>query len=364
MTIPTTMQALRLLAWGEEPQLVRVPVPRPGPGELLLRVDAAGLCHSDLHVIDSGGRLPYALPFTLGHEVAGTVEAVGAGVSSAWLGEPVAVHGVWSCGLCRRCRQGRENSCLRLTGPVGCGLGYDGGLAEFMLVPSERFLVKANGVAAEELAPLTDAGLTAYHAVVTNLDELADDGAVLVVGVGGLGHLAIQVLRSLSTATAVAVDPRESARDLALRLGAEVAVADLALAADALDGLDAEGGVDLVLDFVGSAATLTGAAGLLAPGGRLVVVGSAGGELVASKAGGLPRDWQLSAPFWGTRTALEAVVALAARGDLAAESETGSLADAAELYRRLRRGEIRGRAVVVPERSPAPLSLARAHRQH
>ena len=364
MTTPSTMQALRLVAWGEEPQLVEVRVPQPGPGELLLRVDAAGLCHSDLHVIDSGGSLPYALPFTLGHEVAGTVEAVGAGVSPDWLGEPVAVHGVWSCGRCRRCRQGRENSCLRLTGPVGCGLGYDGGLAEFMLVPSERFLVKAGGVAAEELAPLTDAGLTAYHAVATNL--VSDEGVALVVGVGGLGHLAIQVLRSLASPTVVAVDPRESARTLALRHGADVVVDDLARVTAALDGqaVDTEGGIDLVLDFVGSPETLSHGADLLAPGGHLVVVGSAGGELVASKAGGLPRDWQLSAPFWGTRADLEAVVAMAARGALVAESETGSLTDAANLYRRLRRGEIRGRAVVVPDRGRGPLSVARAHHQH
>ena len=364
--IPSTMQALRLVAWGEEPQLVEVPVPRPGPGELLLRVDAAGLCHSDLHVIDSGGRLPYLLPFTLGHEVAGTVAAVGVGVSTAWLDEPVAVHGVWSCGRCRRCRQGRENACLRLTGPVGCGLGYDGGLAEFMLVPSERFLVNASGVAAEELAPLTDAGLTAYHAVASNLDALSGEAVVLVVGIGGLGHLAIQVLRSLSTATVMAVDPRESARELAAQHGADLVVADLSLVAAALDAedVDAEGGIDLVLDFVGSQATLGYAASLLAAGGRLVVVGSAGGELVASKAGGLPRDWQVSAPFWGTRSDLEAVVAMAARRDLAAESETGSLTDAPDLYRRLSRGEIRGRAVVVPNRSRTPLSPAEAHRQH
>ena len=306
------------------------------------------------------------MPFTLGHEVAGTVEHVGAGVSPDWLDERVAVYGVWSCGRCRRCTHGRENACLRLTGPIGPGLGYDGGLAEFMLVPSERFLVKANGLAAKELAPLTDAGLTAYHAVAANLDAVAGESVVLVVGVGGLGHLAIQVLRSLSFATVVAVDPRESARALALAHGADVVVADLALVHAALDGseVDAEGGIDLVLDFVGSAATLNIAGGLLAPGGRLVVVGSAGGELVASKAGDLPRGWQLSAPFWGTRADLEAVVAMAARGALVAESETGDLADAPELYRRLRRGEIHGRAVVVPGRGSLPLSVAQAHRQH
>lgn len=366
MTPPATMQALRLSAWGSEPELVEVPVPTPGPGEVLLRVDAAGLCHSDLHVMDSGGHLPFELPFTLGHEVAGTVVVVGAGVSADWLHEPVAVHGVWSCGLCRRCVVGRESSCLRLTGPIGGGLGRDGGLAEFMLVPSERFLVKAQGLQAEELAPLTDSGLTAYHAVAANLDAVAGQGTALVVGVGGLGQYAIQVLRSLTPAKVVAVDPRRSARELALRQGADLVVEDLALVGVALDGsaLRAEGGVDLVLDFVGSDATLASAAGLLAPGGRLVVVGSAGGELTASKGAALPRGWELSAPFWGNRADLEAVVALAARGALSGESQSGSLADAPELYRRLRRGQIHGRAVVVPNLSSSPLSVGRAHRQH
>jgi propanol-preferring alcohol dehydrogenase len=335
------MQALRLTAWGKDPELVLVPVPEPGPGELLLRVDAAGLCHSDLHVMDAApGALPYTLPFTLGHEVAGTVVGLGAAVSTGWLDEPVAVHGVWSCGQCRRCRDGRENYCLRLTGPVGAGLGYDGGLAEYLLVPSERFLVRAGGVAAEQLAPLTDAGLTAYHSVRANLDAVTGEGVVLVVGVGGLGHLAIQVLSALSTATIVAVDPRESARSLAQQHGANRVHSELR-------ALDLAGGVDLVLDFVGSDATLDQAAHLLAPGGRLVVVGSAGGSLIAAKGGALPRGWQLSAPFWGTRSDLEAVVSLAARGALAAETETGSLDDALELYKRLRCGEIRGRAVVV-----------------
>jgi propanol-preferring alcohol dehydrogenase len=363
---PVTMQALRLTAWGREPELIEVPVPVPGPGELLLRVDAVGLCHSDVHVMDSAGRLPFTLPFTLGHEVAGTVAVVGAGVSPDWLDEPVAVHGVWSCGQCRRCAAGRESSCLRLTGPVGGGLGRDGGLAEFMLVPSERFLVQAQGLPAEVLAPLTDSGLTAYHAVAANLDAVAGEGTALVVGVGGLGQYAIQVLRSLTPAAVVAVDPRRSARELAMRQGADQVVEDLTLVAAALDAgsLRAEGGVDLVLDFVGSSATLAGSAGLLAPGGRLVVVGSVGGELVASKGPGLPRGWQLSAPFWGSRADLEAVVAMAARGALSGEHQAGSLADAPELYRRLRRGQIHGRAIVVPHLSSSPLSVGRAHRQH
>jgi propanol-preferring alcohol dehydrogenase len=362
MTIRSTMQAVRLTAWGTEPQLLTVPVPVPRAGELLLRVDAAGLCHSDLHVADADeGVLPYEPPFTLGHEVAGTVVEVGPGVSEQWLGEPVGVFGVWSCGECRRCRDGRENSCLRLSGPAGCGLGYDGGLAEFVLVPSDRFLVKACGVVADQLAPLTDAGLTAYHAVSANLDALGGDAVALVVGVGGVGHLAIQVLRALSAATVVAVDPRESARSLARRCGVHLALADLALVGGALH---AEGGADVVLDFVGSDATLAAASALLAPGGRLVVVGSAGGHLVAAKGRGLPLGWQISAPFWGPRSDLDAVVALAARGALVAETETATLGDVPELYRRLRRGEITGRAVVVPNGSGRTVLPAGQTHQH
>lgn len=359
-TRPQMMQAVRLSAWGTEPELVTVPVPEPGPGQVLLRVDAAGLCHSDLHVMDAAaGTFPYRLPFTLGHEVAGTVVGAGPGVPADRLGESVAVHGVWSCGECRRCRDGRENSCLRLTGPVGPGLGYDGGLAEFLLVPAERYLVEARGISAARLAPLTDAGLTAYHAVRTHLDALGADGVAVVVGVGGVGHLAIQVLRALSTARIVAVDPRESARELAVEHGA-AAVADVSTVASALH---AERGADLVLDFVGSEATLAAAAALMAPGGAVVLVGSAGGHLVAAKGAGLPVGWRLAAPFWGPRSDLEAVVELAGRGILTAETETASLADVPELYRRLRSGDIRGRAVVVPEPS-APARPAHSDRPH
>jgi propanol-preferring alcohol dehydrogenase len=127
--------------------------------------------------------------------------------------------------------------------------------------------------------------------------------------------------------------------------------------------LPAEGGADVVFDFVGSDPTLAAASALLAPGGRLVVVGSAGGRLAAAKGRGLPLGWQISAPFWGRRCDLDAVVALAARGALVAETETATLGDVPELYRRLRRGEITGRAVVVPERGRAVSPTGRGH-QH
>lgn len=347
--LPATMRALRLTAWASRPELVEVPVPRPGPGELLLRTTAAGLCQSDLHVMDAEpGVLPYELPFTLGHEVAGEVVATGDGVDGSWLGAPVLVHGVWSCGRCRQCARGRENYCLELAGgPVGGGLGRDGGLADYVLVPHERHLVRHDGLDAPVAAPLTDAGLTAQHAVAGHR-EVAEGGTAVVVGTGGLGHLALQLLRSGSDVRVVAVDTRAEARELALRLGADLATGDLAELGALLGQLGRGPGADLVLDFVGAPATMQAGAAVLAPGGRLVVVGSAGGSLEAAKGRGLPAGWSLSAPFWGSASDLADVVALAGAGTVAPTVTTRPLADVLDAYDDLRAGRVEGRLVVVP----------------
>ena len=350
MTLPATMRAVRLQAWGEPPELVEVPVPQPVGDQLLLRVEAAGLCHSDLHIMDApAGQMPYALPFTLGHEVVGTVVASGPDADPAWHGSLAAVHGVWSCGRCRACRRGRENYCFALTGPIGCGIGYDGGLADYLLVPRARHLVAADGADPTALAPLTDAGLTAQH-VVRSLDGHLDGATVVVVGVGGLGHLALQLLAPVDLSCLVAVDPRAEARTLAMRLGADAVTASVADAEEWLDGCADGHGADVVVDFVGSPETMTTAADLLAPGGRLVVVGSAGGRLDVAKGDRLPRGFSIAAPFWGTRRDLEDVAALAAGGRVRAETEVFSLEDAVAAYGLLRAGRVQGRAVVVPAR--------------
>ncbi|MDV8002630.1 alcohol dehydrogenase catalytic domain-containing protein [Rhodococcus sp. IEGM 1408] len=346
--IPETMRAVRLHSWGSAPTLDRVPVPRPGPGEVLLRVDAAGLCHSDLHIMDSAdGVLPYELPFTLGHEVVGTVVAVGDRADSGWIGATCGVHGVWSCGDCRKCRSGRDNYCVQLTGPIGGGTGYDGGLADFMLVPSARHLVRVDPSGGPALAPLTDAGLTAYHAVVSQ--PVDPSGAiVVVVGIGGLGHLALQVLASRSPEVVVAVDPRESARELGLRLGAHHAVDSVDAARELVGRLSGDTGADLVLDFVGAPDTLDAARLMMATGAALVVVGSAGGALTVDKKGSVPRGWRVEAPFWGPHRHLDAVFDLAAAGGLSAVVEVRDLDDVLAAYEDLRHGRASGRLVVVP----------------
>lgn len=346
--LPESMRAWRLHEWGSRPRLDTVPVPVPAEGEVLLRVDAAGLCHSDLHIMDAPeGRLPYELPFTLGHEVVGTAVRVGAGVDDAVLGRTYAVHGVWSCGRCRACRAGRDNYCAELGGAIGGGIGRDGGLAEYMLVPAARHLVPVGDGDPTVLAPLTDAGLTAYHAVVSQ--SVPPTGAVVVVvGVGGLGHLALQVLRTADPAAVVAVDTNPDARALALRLGADVAVGAVEEAAGPVAEYGEGAGADLVFDFVGAQTTMDAAARLLATGGTLVVVGSAGGRLTVDKQGSVPRGWTVDAPFWGPAADLAAVVELAARGDISAVADARPLGAVGRAYDDLRAGAARGRIVAVP----------------
>jgi len=343
------VRALRFEAWGTAPAIRDVGVPVPRGGEVLVRVLAAGACHSDLHVIDAAeGAMPFRPPFTLGHEIAGRVEALGPDTAGVEVGADVVVYGPWGCGTCVRCVAGADNYCdrRRKLGWAGVGLGRDGGMAEYVLVPDARHLVPAGGLSPSQAAPLTDAGLTPYHAVNT-LAGLGDGSCVAVIGVGGLGHLAVQILRAITPARVFAVDVREAALELAHESGAELTTL---VKPDTHKVLRAGGaGVDAVLDFVGSDSSLTLAAASLRAGADLVIVGSGGGRLTVGKGGRLPAGARVSLPFWGTRPELPEVIALARAGRLRVAVEEFPLSAAEEAFARLRAGAVRGRAVLVPE---------------
>ena len=343
------MKAVQLVRWQAEPELREVDVPEPGPGEVLVKVAAAGLCHSDLHVMEwPEGTLPWELPFTLGHENAGTVAALGAGVSGLAEGDSVLVYGPWGCGACTECIRGAENLCdNRLERPgTGCGLGFDGGLADYVLVPSQRLLVPIGDLDPVHAAPLTDAALSPYHALKGQLSRLVPGSSAVVIGVGGLGHVAVQLLRELSPARVVAIDLREESRRLAEAAGAA------ALDADGLEPGDVRAalgrtGATLVLDFVGNDRTLALAAGTIATGGHVCLVGVGGGTFPMA-FGATPLEWSLGRTSWGTLPELHEVVELARAGRLHIEVERFPLEDALDAYARLREGAVAGRAVVVP----------------
>ena len=341
------MKAYRMTRAQAAPSFCDVEIREPGPGEVLVRIGGAGVCHSDLHVLDAPeGALPYVLPFTLGHENAGWVERVGAGVCGWDEGAPVMVYSVWGCGRCATCRVGMENYCEKAIGFVGCGLGIDGGMASHMIVPSSRFLLPIDGLDPRTAAPLTDAGLTTYHAVRRSLSLLIPGSTVVVIGVGGLGQMAIQVVKAISPSRVIAIDTSPEKLAIARRLGADAVAAD-ARATEHVRELTRGAGAELVLDVVGSEATLALAVSVVRRLGAITLVGIAGGSYPFGYMT-VPTEVSMASTFYGSIPELADVIALAAQGELNAEVETFPLEKAPEAYERLRQGTIRGRAVVTP----------------
>src|SRR6478735_11160367 len=249
------MKAFQLTAWESQPELREVAVPEPGPGQVLVKIGGAGACHSDLHLMEwPPGTLGFDVPFTLGHENAGWVEALGAGVEGVEEGEAVQVYGPWGCGRCRACRLSAENYCEHQAeiGAFGGGLGLNGGMAEYMLVPSPRLLLPLGDLDPRDAAPLSDAALTPYHAIKRSLHLLTPGSTAVVIGVGGLGHMGVQILRALTSAEIVAVDVSDEHLKLASEVGADETVEAGEGAAEAIRELTSGLGVELVLDMVGS----------------------------------------------------------------------------------------------------------------
>jgi propanol-preferring alcohol dehydrogenase len=341
--------AYQIHEWGQEPELRDIDVPEPRAGEILLRIAGAGACHSDLHLIEAREAWPWPLPMTLGHENAGWIEALGAGVRGWEIGEPVVVYGAWGCGSCRQCRVSAENNCERSKEMpyIGGGAGLPGGLAEFMIVPAERLLLRLGDLDPVLAAPLTDAGLTSYHAVKHALPLLTAGSTAVVIGVGGLGHIALQILRALTPAHVIAVDTSPAKLALAGGYGAHLAVQAGPDAVDEILEHTGPAGATYILDLVGVPSTVQLAGRLSKRGGEIAIVGLGGAELPVGFRS-VASDCSVISPYWGTALELEEVLDLARAGLIAAEVERFPLADVALAYARMRDGSLTGRAVIVP----------------
>jgi len=345
------MHAFRLTA-PLTTELLDIPQPDPAPGEVLVRVGAAGACHSDLHIMDAPDALGMPVPLTLGHETAGWVEALGPDVKNFERGEAVAIYGIVGCGRCIACLSGHDNEC-RNVAPGGIGLSRDGGMADYVTVPA-RQLIPIGELDVTQAAPLTDAGLTPYHAIVRTRRSLRPGSTCVVIGVGGLGHMAVQILAATTSARIVAVDVRTEALDLARHIGAHHTVQSNTDAARHIRELvgPPPGGADVVLDFVGAPATVEIARAVVTTGGDIAIVGLAGGSLPVG-FGTVPFETRVIVPFWGTRAELADVIALARAGRIRAHVDRFALADAQTAYERLRAGRLNGRAVIIPESAAA-----------
>jgi propanol-preferring alcohol dehydrogenase len=221
-------------------------------------------------------------------------------------------------------------------------------MADYLLVPDPRQLVPLpDGLEPSGAAALTDAGLTPYHAVRRSLAKLTPDSTAVVIGAGGLGHLAVQVLKAVCAARVVVVDPKETARKLASVSGADLTLAPGDDVVDRIREVSHGRGADVVLDFVGSDATLATGAACARQLGDLNIVGIAGGTLPVSFFS-VPYELSIQTTYWGNRFELVEVLDLAARGLLRPEVTTFPLEEAVAAYKQLAAGELAGRAVVVP----------------
>jgi propanol-preferring alcohol dehydrogenase len=339
-----TMRAYRLLDW-QQPGYADVPVPQPGPGQVRVRVGGVGLCHSDVLFLTSpAGVLPYEIPFTLGHEIAGWVDALGADVGGVEIDTAVAVACMSPCGHCRQCVRGADNYCVDSW--HGRGFGMDGGLASYVVVGAGQ-VVPLGDLDPTVVAPLTDAGATSYHAVKRTLPKLQDDSTVAVIGVGGLGAYAVQWLRMLTKARIVAVEARPERLDAAKALGAdEVIEAGDGLSRRLREALGANG-ADAVYDFVGNDSTMNAAIRNAAVLGSVAIVGQGFGSYPFTW-GGIAHDVDVFVPQGATIAELGEVVALAKTGEVVVEVEQFGFDRTAEAYERLTAGTLNGRAVVVP----------------
>jgi NAD+-dependent secondary alcohol dehydrogenase Adh1 len=340
------VKAVRLHAFGEPPLLEDVPEPTlAGSLDVLVRVGGAGLCRTDLHVLDGVfADLCLPPPFVMGHETAGWVHEVGPEVEAFAVGDPVVVHPYLTCGACPPCRRGTDYLCERFR---FSGAMIDGGFAE-LVATSARSLVKLTATADPvDVAGLADGGLAAYHAVKGSVPWLLPGSTAAVIGAGGLGHIAIQLVHAMSSARVVAVDRSPAALQLAAELGADVLVeADGGHAQAVRDATDGRG-ADVVLDFVGDGGTPQDALAMIARSGRYVVVGY-GGRLETPTFDLVGNEITIAGSQVGSHTDLVELSSLYDSGRVKVAAQRYELGAVGDAIADLRAGSVRGRAVLIP----------------
>ena len=331
-------------------EIADVPDPEvTAPTDVIVEISGAGVCGSDVHLAEGVleqfvGELEF--PFLLGHENAGHVVAVGDQVRGLAVGDPVLMHPHISCGLCRACRRGHETYCENLRFP---GVdGTPGGYAEYLRTDAHAVIKLPEGTDPTLLASLTDAGLSSYHSVRRTVGDVAPDGTALVIGIGGLGHFAVQLLPLFTPAAVIAVDTDPERMRSATALGADHAVAAGDRAAAEIMELSGGQGVDLVIDAVGVRGTSELAMEVLARGGRLSVLGAGDGEVCCATPPMTGRELSLDGSLVGSLGELTELVGIALRGKLSLPQTYYALGDTAIAVEDLRHGRVHGRAVLTP----------------
>lgn len=347
------MHCQSMTAYGEPLEPRDGDTPRPQGAEVLVRVGHCGLCHSDIHLHDGyfelgeGKRLDVRsgreLPFTLGHEIAGKVEATGPDTVGVETSPRYAVYPWIGCGACERCKAGEEHLCATSR---HIGITVDGGFATHVLVPHPRYLIDVAGIAPEIAGSFMCSGLTAYSAIQKSLPYLSG-GPLLIMGLGGVGMMGLQIARALTDVPIVAADIDPRKREVAASMGATVV--DPA-AEDARKSLmKSAGPMAAAIDFVGAESSLDFAQGAVGKAGAVVVAGLLGGRFRIPIPMFALRQLAILGTFVGSLAEARDLIALVKAGKIAPiPVETRPLAAANAALSDLRGGRVLGRVVLVP----------------
>jgi D-arabinose 1-dehydrogenase-like Zn-dependent alcohol dehydrogenase len=334
----STSRVVQVSAPGEGLQLAEREVPRPARGEVLVRIEACGVCHSDSLTVE-GGMPSIEYPIVPGHEIAGRIEAVGEGVVPWEVGQRVGVG--WfggNCGHCDPCRRGDMISCVNGQVP---GIAYDGGYADHVVVPASALAAIPDDLSAEEAAPLLCAGITTFNALRESGARPGD--LVAVLGIGGLGHLGVQFARRMGFET-VAVARGTDKRDQALALGAHHYVDSTAT--DVAAALQDLGGATTILATVTAPDAMSAAVGGLRPRGRMVVVGASAEPMQIPPFALIPGSTGVVGHASGTSKDSEDAMRFSVLTDVHPQIEILPLEQAAEGYARMMSGAARFRVVL------------------
>jgi NAD+-dependent secondary alcohol dehydrogenase Adh1 len=341
------MKAVRLHEFHQSPTVDDVPEPKiSGPLDVIVKIGGAGVCRTDLHIIEGqwDAAMHTPLPYILGHENAGWVHEVGSAVTNVQPGDTVILHPTTTCGLCRACRAGEDMHCENSSFP---GLSRDGGMAEYLLT-SARACIKLNPeTRPQDVAALADAGITAYHAVRKAIPLLYPGTTCVVIGAGGLGHIGIQCLATLTATTIIVVDANPDALKLASELGAQHTVVADGSQRQAVADLTGGLGAHVVLDFVAEQGAEADGWAMTRPAGSYFVIGY-GGTVHIPTLDIISTERNIIGNIVGTYNDLAELMALAQAGKVTLHTRVYPLEAALDAFAELDAGRVRGRAILVP----------------
>ena len=342
------MKAARLHAYHEALKVDEVDEPKiTGPLDVIVKIGAAGLCRTDLHIQEGqwAEKSGVQLPYTPGHENAGWIHEIGAGVTNVQVGDTVIVHPFITCGLCRACRLGDDMHCENGSFP---GINRDGGFAEYLLT-SARSVVKLDpSLQPHEIAALADAGLTAIHAVKKAVPVLGPGTKCVVIGSGGLGHIGIQCLKAYTPTEIIVVDPNEKALELARELGADHTVkVEGRSHIDTVQELTDGKGADAIIDFVGEKGAVEDGVAMIQDGGFFYVIGY-GQNIDIPTIDVISREISFIGNLVGTYVDLQDLMTLTAQGKVTLHTTQYPLDAINDAMADLDNGRLQGRGILVP----------------